>query len=575
MYYAQSLFKAGQYDPALKAATRVDSPGYEQRMRMLQSAIKYEQDDLKSCKALCDRCMNDDPAVLVTQGCILYKERAYEAAQKKYVEAMNALGFQPDIAYNIALCYYRLKQHGPALTKVAEIIERGVREHPELSVGSNVDGVDVRSVGNSQVLRETALIEAFNLKAAIEFHMASAEGTREALSDMPPRAEEELDPVTLHNQALMHISENPTAGFRKLNFLLRNPPFPPETFPNLLILYVKYAYYDLAADILAENTHLTFKLLAPELYEFLDAAIIAHTSPEEAFRKFDELTKKHVEGLRKLTKQIQDARLAGDKETIKTALTKYDEALEAHLPVLMASAKIYWDKEHYAMVEKIFRQSAEFCSDNDTWKLNVAHVFFMQENKFKDAIRFYEPIVQKNEENILEVTAIVLANLCVAYIMTSQNEDAEDLMRKIEREEEKAAYAEPDKPSFHLCIVNLVIGTLYCSKGNFEFGISRIIKSLEPYDKKLGTDTWYYAKRCFLALAETVAKHMLMLKDETFKEILGFLDVSRREGVPVCWRCLGGVGKGGGGGGSRVLNRPPTVHVASHRRPQFCTGRLS
>lgn len=34
-----------------------------------------------------------------------------------------------------------------------EIIERGVREHPELSVGSNTDGIDVRSVGNSQVLQ--------------------------------------------------------------------------------------------------------------------------------------------------------------------------------------------------------------------------------------------------------------------------------------------------------------------------------------------------------------------------------------------------------------------------------------
>lgn len=30
--------------------------------------------------------------------------------------------------------------------------------------------------------------------------------------------------------------------------------------------------------------------------------------------------------------------------------------------------------------------------------------------------------------------AIVLANLCVAYIMTSQNDQAEELMRKIEKE---------------------------------------------------------------------------------------------------------------------------------------------
>ena len=36
---------------------------------------------------------------------------------------------------------------------------------------------------------------------------------------------------------------------------------------------------------------------------------------------------------------------------------------------------------------------------------------------------------------------------------------------------------------------------------------------MEPYPKKLGTDTWFYAKRTFLALAETLAKHMIMLKD--------------------------------------------------------------
>lgn len=60
------------------------------------------------------------------------------------------------------------------------------------------------------------------------------------------------------------------------------------------------------------------------------------------------------------------------------ALKEYDEALEAYIPVLMAMAKIYWDIENYPMVEKIFRQSAEFCSEHEVWKLNVAHVFFMQ-----------------------------------------------------------------------------------------------------------------------------------------------------------------------------------------------------
>ncbi len=51
-------------------------------------------------------------------------------------------------------------------------------------------------------------------------------------------------------------------------------------------------------------------------------------------------------------------------------------------------------------------------------------------------------------------------------------------------------YSDPDSQRFHLCIINMVIGTLYCAKGNFEFGISRIIKSVEPA-KTLSADTWY------------------------------------------------------------------------------------
>lgn len=45
-----------------------------------------------------------------------------------------------------------------------------------------------------------------------------------------------------------------------------------------------------------------------------------------------------------------------------------------------------------------------------------------------------------------------------------QNEDAEELMRQVEREEEAAAAADPEGLQLHLCIINLVIGTLYCSK---------------------------------------------------------------------------------------------------------------
>jgi len=42
----------------------------------------------------------------------------------------------------------------------------------------------------------------------------------------------------------------------------------------------------------------------------------------------------------------------------------------------------------------------------------------------------------------------------------------------------------------------------------------------------LGTDTWFYVKRCFAALIENMAKHMLIINDQIFLEILNFLDAA-------------------------------------------------
>ena len=533
LYHAQCLYKAGLYPEAYRASLQL--PQNQLRTVHLQATIRYMENNTQACRQMLDQCPEEDPEVMTNQGCCLFKEGDFEGARKKFTDVITATGYTPDLAYNIALCYYKMKQFGAALKHLAEIIERGVREHPELSVGSATDGMEVRSVGNSQTLKDTALVEAFNLKAAVEFSMKNTEAAQEALTDMPPRSEEELDPVTLHNTALINMDSDPTTGFKKLNFLLQNPPFPPETFGNLLLLYCKptYNFYDLAADVMAENSHLVQQNLPQDVYDYLDGAILKQSSPEEAFRKFDEIANKHVDVLRRLTKSIQDARIARNNDPIRQAITEYDEALEAYIPGLMAMAHIFWEKEQYSQVERIFRQSAEFCSEHDVWKLNVAHTFFMQENRYKEAVRYYEPIVKKNADNILDVTAIVLANLCVSYIMRNQNEDAEELMRKIEKEEERMAYQEPDKGVFHLCIVNLVIGTLYCAKGNFEFGISRIIKALEPYNKKLETDTWFYAKRCLLALIENMAKNMVIVKDSTILEISHFLSEAERHGKEI------------------------------------------
>jgi tetratricopeptide repeat protein 30 len=148
------------------------------------------------------------------------------------------------------------------------------------------DGIEVASVGNTIILHDSCLVEAFNLKAAIQYNLKNSKfrfeqirakeldfkfnnrffidyGAKEALTDMPPRSESEIDPITLHNLALMNIEEEPSAGFDKLQFLIQQNTFPEETFANLCFLYVKYSYYSLVADVLAENSHLTYKYLTP------------------------------------------------------------------------------------------------------------------------------------------------------------------------------------------------------------------------------------------------------------------------------------------------------------------------
>lgn len=76
--------------------------------------------------------------------------------------------------------------------------------------------------------------------------------------------ESELDPVTLHNLALVHMDKSPGAGFKKLNFLISSGNFPPETFANLLLLYCapQHGFLDLAADVMAENPDLCATLLS-------------------------------------------------------------------------------------------------------------------------------------------------------------------------------------------------------------------------------------------------------------------------------------------------------------------------
>ena len=244
-----------------------------------------------------------------------------------------------------------------------------------------------------------------------------------------------------------------------------------------------------------------------------------------------------MENLKRITKEIKETRNENNNNGLKKALKEYDDSLEKYIPVLMAEANIYWIKEDYPAVEKLFRNTADYCSVHDTWRLNYAHTFFVQDDKYMECIQYYERILERNPSTMLELPAILIANLCVSYIMINENPKAEEIIKTLEEFELRSTEENPEKPLFHQCIVNLVIGTLYCSKGNYDFGVGRIIKSFDPINRKLSTDTWFYAKRCLLSMMERMVKHMVSnpgpIPDKLMVEVLDFLESCEKFGKKI------------------------------------------
>ena len=80
------------------------------------------------------------------RGCILYKEGLFAEAIEKFNSAVQLGGSKAPLSYNIALCYYQLRQYAQALKHIADIIERGIKEHPELSVGLTTEGTVFKKI---------------------------------------------------------------------------------------------------------------------------------------------------------------------------------------------------------------------------------------------------------------------------------------------------------------------------------------------------------------------------------------------------------------------------------------------
>jgi tetratricopeptide repeat protein 30 len=152
--------------------------------------------------------------------------------------------------------------------------------------------------------------------------------------------------------------------------------------------------------------------------------------------------------------------------------------------------------------------------------------------KILEAIQWYEPLVL-GEQNLLDIEAIVVANLCVAYVVTDQNGLADTLINRLMEEEAQKAKEDPNAKLYHLSIIHLVIGTLYCSHNNFDFGIDYMFKAFNPMHAKLNADTWHYAKKCLFELVRSIAWRQFILGDVAFDKICQFLDDVDKNGKKI------------------------------------------
>jgi tetratricopeptide repeat protein 30 len=100
-------------------------------------------------------------------------------ALTQFQEAQKLAGYRNEIAYYMALCHYVQKNYVQALKVISDIIEHGIKKHPELNIGTRPTNREELTPNlDAQLLQETYLIEAFNLKAAVEYQLKNGASSK-------------------------------------------------------------------------------------------------------------------------------------------------------------------------------------------------------------------------------------------------------------------------------------------------------------------------------------------------------------------------------------------------------------
>lgn len=181
--------------------------------------------------------------------------------------------------------------------------------------------------------------------------------------------------------------------------------------------------------------------------------------------------------------------------------------------------QFYYDNSRFAELNGLIRNLSPLSLIlGPRFMVNAGHSAFIQE-KYADAVHWYRQAIEFSREDILSFTPAVLANLCASLIRLDLNEEAEDIFETVKTAESA------HEDNLHSTVINLVIGFLYCSQRNFDFGLERVFEAFGSDLKSLAGETWFYAKTALMALADVNANESnTFIQDTTVDGIFSFLD---------------------------------------------------
>lgn len=135
LYYAQSLYQSGLFDEAIKVTNVINSDNLKEKVLQLQSAIYFSNEDYAASQSMLLQRQAGTAHTLNDEGCLMYQANLHDDALQRFFSSLQT-GFNPLTAYNAALCHYRKKEYSQALNMIGEIIERGIRNYPELGLAA-------------------------------------------------------------------------------------------------------------------------------------------------------------------------------------------------------------------------------------------------------------------------------------------------------------------------------------------------------------------------------------------------------------------------------------------------------